>query len=170
MPFEESVIYSVDDEAWTAPFWDMCEFDNAFPGVVYDGTDSLDLAMGFAKQHVGESVVFVVDSRMPLELSKWRVVKEYLSARYHCDLDRYSDEGAIKGMLVGAWIKGQSERTFRVILLTAFARELNDLLRDKDLRRIADGGIDQIVAKSNEKTLRTVVHDKLKEINRRDDS
>jgi|GEM_PF-5945707 len=167
MQFKEPVLFTVDDEAWTVGFWDQCEFDDAFGGVVFDGTDSLQRAMEYASDHISEPTVFVLDSRMYLSDDARRQIAVSLRDRLGVDVDRFETEGNLNGVLVAAWIRGRSD-AFRVVLLTAFAREIAVAVReDTELRRVFETGVSEMFGKSvGEKPLRRKIRGLLEEVGR----
>lgn len=165
MPAHDAVLFTVDDEAWTIGFWDQCEFDNAFGAIVYDGSDSLGIAMNYAAEHAQEPTVFVIDSRMYLSEAKHQEVLDELKRILDVSIDSSCVDESFNGVLVAAWIRSRS-KLYRVVLLTAFARDI-DLARrsDPDLGRVFEFGVSEMFVKTiGEKPLRAKVKSLLKEV------
>ena len=144
------VLYTVDDEPWAVSFWDLCEFDDAFPGVVYKGADNLETAMEFAQSNPSTPTVFVLDSRMHIRKSEFDTVARFLEDHFDVEVRTLREDKTLSGVFVGAWIRSQSDN-FRIILLTAFAKDIKESEKhERNLGALISKSITEVVLKPSD--------------------
>ncbi len=140
-----SLIYSVDDEPYTVHVWYQFEAERIFPNVSYGGSNRIEEAIEHCKA-CREPTLYVLDSHMPVSSAAFTKMTEVIEAGLGINIDEFRGIDVLTGVFGAASVKLVKSKT-KVILLTAFYKEIAERKSDPRIKTVFEFGCDQMLAK-----------------------
>jgi hypothetical protein len=150
------IIYSVDDECFTAAVWRQFEQDRTFGDVRFTGSDRISDAVEYAR-HAAAPVLYVLDAHMAVEESVREEALRILKQKWGGSCSSMGEERVASGLFGGVVLKSIQPEC-RVLLLTAWLEEIREMEKDETVGCVMREYIDCEVGKPcDERTLRAAV-------------
>lgn len=140
-----NLIYSVDDDPYTVHVWYQFEADGTFGNVSFGGSNKIEEALDHC-QTCEEKTLYVLDSNMPISTKVFDGMSKLIREGLDINIDEFRSIEVLTGVFGAASLKLIRSGT-KVILLTAFYKEIENQSSNPRIEKILKFGCDEILAK-----------------------